>query len=525
MRSKNFWLFFLFALTYLIFFCGMPRYLDDYWYGIHIKKWLDGIDGASLWGAITQTWEEHLLYDNVRLANIVLVPFMVLPKCVGSGIAVVLWVSACIIGIKIIGLDPLKTSLVSVGLMLWAFLMPWYDGMGVEVYEFNYLWPTFFAVVYLRLFLKTGSQGSREISASKAWALFFVGLFTGLWHEGFTAPLIVMCLWLLARNDDMRCKRQFLLLAGLSVGMIWFLAWPTSWHRLTSVYSETEKFGAGRILFILMQHLAFGIMCLVIIVCLMRKRWRKALGNPLFTALLIGAVSSLLVHFATTRTPRTGWWAEFCSVLCTMFLLGRISPRMQGAYSIKNAVVCIVCVTLTFAHQGLVDYWAVRIGRVYLYALQRHLNTGEKSVFTEIKDEHSSSLFCLFSPDYTTLLAPDNISFISRYYHDSDTVKFIPVPEDLRKVTAATGESIPPIIGKEDLRMRKLNGRLFMETDTTDFYEFRATVDFGFTRVHNARMIVYPFKSEADGKTYAFVYPWRKVVHMRIGEIKAISPE
>lgn len=506
----------LLTVTFAVFFIGMPRYLDDLWYSVHLKPWLDGEPGAPLWQAIKNTWVEHMIIDNVRLANMVCVPFMILPKWVGSGISALLWGVSMAWGAKLAGLEPRRlTPLLALGLCLWAFFMPWYDSMGVENFQFNYMWSTFFAVGVLRLFFS-----ARERNHA---LLFAVGLLVGLWHEGFTAPLLAALFTLVVCYPAFRTRRSLWLIVGLSLGMVWMLSWPASWHRLSDVTEGSDR-GLGHVVFIAFQHPALLLMLLTCCVALCRRKWRALFADPLTIALLVCIFTSAVIHFATTRTSRTGWWAEYCSVIVIVSLLRRMCPALTHSRGALNITLTTLLLGLTFARQVTVDYYTVKISRAYTDALERHLASDRNYVFAEVPTEQDAPLICLYAPDFTPLLAPVNLTFVNFYYHRDDAGQIIPVPYQLRDVTADLGTEIPPVPGGADLHIRELDGRLFMPTDETERGEFIADVDFGYTRKQGVRMIYFPFISEADGRWYAYIYPWRRMVEMRLGTIKAASP-
>lgn len=104
------------------------------------------------------------------------------------------------------------------------------------------------------------------------------------------------------------------------------------------------------------------------------------------------------------------------------------------------------------------------------------------------------------------------------YYHDGDDDRFLAVPSELRGVTRESGHPVPGNTG-----LRETEGRLFMPTDSVRMGEFAADVDFGPVARQGVRMIYYPFVSEADGRRYAYVYPWRRVIEMRIGGIRSVN--
>ena len=72
----------LFAIGIGLFFIGMPKYTDDYWYMMHLRPWFESQDiiypedgGNILRGGIPfreiwATWSEHYGNDNIRFGNL-----------------------------------------------------------------------------------------------------------------------------------------------------------------------------------------------------------------------------------------------------------------------------------------------------------------------------------------------------------------------------------------------------------------------------------------------------------------------
>lgn len=497
----------LFIASFAIFFCVMPRYLDDLWYSFHLKDWIEGKTDADLWNAIKATWHDHFYTDNVRLANIIFVPFLTLPKWVGSGLAAILWGAAMIWGLKLLHIHPSRSPWICPAFFMWAFFMPWYDSMGVEDFQFNYIYPSFLAIAAIHIFCKHHTTHSK----SKTILTFLLGLIIGCWHEGFSAPLLAGMWTITLLYPKFRTPRPMSLLIGITIGLAWMLIQPASWMRVDNVLNENE-FGLSRILFICFQHPAFLTMTALAIITLLKKTWRKVYKDPIAILLLINAATSVGIHFLTTRTPRTGWWAEYTSILLILLLLRNMFPSALNKYTPRNIIFCTLITIISFAHQAMVDYYSFRIASTYNNAVKKHLDSGNDVVFTEIITEHDAPLICLFMPDFTTMLAPVNLYFVDLYYHRDDDRHFIPVPQELSHISATDGIPVPGNTG-----IRNINGRLFMPTDSTFVNEFLAEVNFGYTTKQNVRMICYPFISEADGKRYAFVYPWRRVVEMKLG--------
>lgn len=152
----------LFVIGMGIFFIGMPKYLDYWWFLCFFGDWFrhNGVDyptnGVNLfsaeipWKEIQETWRDHYMYDNGRLGNIIVVLFLLLPKWIGSLLCLGVLIYVIIKSFDICGIDISRSALVSFGLGLWYILMPWQNHMGGLVFQFNYIIPSILAIFVLK---------------------------------------------------------------------------------------------------------------------------------------------------------------------------------------------------------------------------------------------------------------------------------------------------------------------------------------------------------------------------------------
>lgn len=112
---------------------------------------------------------------------------------------------------------------------------------------------------------------------------------------------------------------------------------------------------------------------------------------------------------------------------------------------------------------------------------------------------------------------------MNRYYRDDD-VEFTVIPKELEYVTINSGSELGGNSG-----VREFKSRLFVtlgcitSEDAMQSGEINAGIDFGFSTKNNVRVFYYPFISKADGKSYAYLYPWRTIIEMRLGDVRSIS--
>lgn len=108
--------------------------------------------------------------DNIRLGNLLILFFLLLPKWVGSSIMTLLWVYGVMDALKLSGIDWYKSALVPLALFLWTFGILWSENYGVMDYQFNYLFSLAVAMWLLRFLERRewgeGSMGWRAAVAS-----------------------------------------------------------------------------------------------------------------------------------------------------------------------------------------------------------------------------------------------------------------------------------------------------------------------------------------------------------------------
>lgn len=503
----------LFTATFGVFFAGMPLYADDFWYSINIKDWVEGRSGDIPWQGIYDTWYDHYVNDNARVGNVVYLFFLLMPKWVGSLLAALVLGAAVTKGFGLAGAGWRRSALVPAGLAMWSFLPAWYDSIGSMCYQFNYVMPTGLGVWLCAVWFSP-----RPARGCLPWAAFLAGLVTGCWHEGFGLSLLCGLGGTYILYPSLRTRRSLCVMAGLLAGLSWIFLAPSFMYKYHAVTGE-NVYGLSRLVFVSVQHPALFAMLAAAAVSLSRRAWRRrVLADPLSAGLLLSDLASFGIEFFTQRVPRAAWWCDAASILLFLRLCVFTARRYWDGYSPRNIVPAALLGLAALAHQAAVDYYALRIRRAFHAALAEHAAHPGKTVFADVVTEHDAPLICWFMPDFTLFLAPTYYSFANMYYHDGDDDRFLAVPSELRGVTRESGHPVPGNTG-----LRETEGRLFMPTDSVRMGEFAADVDFGPVARQGVRMIYYPFVSEADGRRYAYVYPWRRVIEMRIGGIRSVN--
>ena len=489
----------MFIASLAFFFTGMPRYVDDFWYAENIRPWLEGKGEGSPWPAIAETWRFHYLSDNARLANVLIVPLLMLPKWVGSlpaaialGAAAV-WLTA--LAARRIGFFSSATAM-----FLMAYCLPWYDVMGSEDLQLNYHIPTLGAVWCVAIFLGK----ARPYGVAGA---FLAGLVTGAWHEGFALPLIAGMAAAAILCTGYRRPNAIAVAAGLSAGLAYLLAAPAFFSRAAGA---AEIFTLSRITFTAATHPAIVLALALSAAALLSPRHRHKLSDPLYVILLVSALASAGIQLVATRTPRTGWWGEFAAIFIVVYLLRGVADHRRVPAIAAAAVMCI----MAFVHQALTDYYTVVIRRDFDKAIANYSRPEPEPYFADFVTEHEAPLPAWFSPDFNLFTSRANREMVKGYYHPDDSHEFTVIPEELRLVTADSGNALGGNTGA-----REAGGHLFMpDPGVTESDEFTATIDYGRFSKNGVRVFYIPFTSQADGRPYLYLYPWRAIIEYRIGK-------
>lgn len=309
-----------------IFFICTPKYADDLWYMTNIRYWFDaqGIwyptDGGNIfkfgipWEGIRATMHEHWQTDNARLCNIVVIFFLLLPKLMGSCVALLCWVGAMYYSFKLSGIDWKVSRLVPVSLAVWSFMMPWSQQMGGLDYQFNYVVSSGL-MLWLLYRMKRGVRNPISYIV-----LFGASIFIGAWHEGFSFPVIAGLMAVIIFYKKCRRKDVITVLIGLSTGLVLLMIAPCLADKLPrEISARSHTFSAFVRAFII--HPAFITFIIIISWAALKNRCENILRNPYMFFIIVSGGVAIIMQFIVTQTRRTGWWADLVSVIGIMYVL------------------------------------------------------------------------------------------------------------------------------------------------------------------------------------------------------------
>ncbi|MDE6381337.1 MAG: DUF2029 domain-containing protein [Muribaculaceae bacterium] len=499
-----------------VFLIGMPKYCDDWWYMERLRGWFESqgvwypTDGGDIlsagipWPDIAGVWKDHIMTDNSRLCNILVVPFLLLPKWVGSTLALAAWVYAMWGSFRLAGADWRRSPLVPAAFALWSFLLPWREQAGALDYQFNYVLTSALAVSFLLLLRRGDSR--------RVWPCAVCGLLLGAWQEAFAAPIFCALIALVLFCRECRTRRYMWAVAGLGVGLLWLAAAPGLRVRIGGEVL-TARFSFYRAALMFLQHPAFCLMTVMAVIALCREGWRKLVSDRFLLLLLISAAVPLVMAFASNAMRRTGWWSDMASVIGIMMLVRILWGARCDRYSAGSAVAGLLLSVLTVAHLLYVDIYTVRISRQMRELLAQWHADPERQLFADITDETRSPAICFFMPDFTLFTYNWNVISANNYYSGhKGTMGFRVIPDTLRDIRAGEGE---PVAGDSGIRLCR--GYLVRAAEKDTPRAFNADIDFGIWKRADVSMHCYAFTSEADGTRFEVVYPQEATLEQIIG--------
>lgn len=321
------------AAVYALFSFFTPYGFDDYLFMSVYRDHNGGSEQFSFtaWSGFA---DELRANDNGRLANILSpISTLFMPK----------WLFAAIAGTMVAGMMYLATELAGVRKdcrllalgLFWGVsvvALPWRNTIMVPDYLLNYVFSSFFILLYLKLlFATTGKVYGRT-------KLILVGVITiiaGCMHEGFSVP-VAAALGGYAMLRKFRLTRQWLLLFGLfSLSAIYVAAAPGVYSRM-GAESEILTLQMRMKCLLAYTPLALPTLCVVLwkLVWSQNKSfWREEILRERMFVLTATAILTTCMALMVKPTPRVGWMAELFYLILLLRIwreeLGSIPRRLR----------------------------------------------------------------------------------------------------------------------------------------------------------------------------------------------------
>lgn len=448
------WLFLYFAgIGFFLIFT--PKYNDDHWFLSEMGDWFlnrdvfyitDGVnpfEKGMPWQEIIETIHYHYACDNARIGNMVVMPFLIMPKWIGSSICCLAWIYAVLQCLALAKIDYKKSPLLPIAIGLWYFGVPWQNHMGGLVFQFNYLIPSAIGIYIVRKLNTWTAKKSRL----QCLEIFLLSVILGAWHEGFALPIIAGIVMVMICYKQSRNRLYCIAFAGMLAGVSLIVLAPSfsvrtgqlNLYYMASLWDMVKRFGK-----ITLYYHSLILVLIFLEIVLYRVRGSIVFrNNRLLLFITASAIASIFVSFATTGSERSGWW---CDLIVPVGIL--ISLREVGwpgkKYSLIGITVCVVIGCLSIFSLLLTDYYTVRNVRECRKVISECIKTNKFQVYNDWFVRFDAPLAWFTKIDrylrgWQYLLPPCSHN---KYGIINNTGYINIVPESLRDITVDSGTEL-----------------------------------------------------------------------------------
>lgn len=481
----------------------MPRNLDDYWFVKEMRWWfvqqdiLETDGGGDVlrygfpWHDILKEIEFRVTIDNARLGNILVLPFLFLPKWVGMVPVMLSWLYIMRSSFRLSRVDWRTSPMVPAAVFLWTFFIPWRDSMTSVVFAFNYIIPCALACALLMSLFH--GHGRRLIK------VVLLGFLTGWWHEAFGLPIAAGLLTLVLVDRRWRNRLTFSALAALVTGTLMIVCAPSFGVRTGSTVNVYISEILRKMPAVMVMTAPYWLyVCIFVFRLIRRKAMRE---KALLVMMVVSGAVPVIITLVTYTQSRIMFWTECAAVIGLMTLFGRWKPFGSIRAGLVKGVMAALAL-LASIHLAYADYFTFRIRHEYMSALAQYRQNPESAAFVDVINSQTLPMIVLNMPD-VLMFNSDMYQFNA--YLDSDEPKLHVVPRELRRATMETGEAIGG-----NMEARVLNGRLYTpvpEGLEVPMHGMASEFDADFGDGYKKYSIWFvSFRSEADGRDYVYVH-------------------
>lgn len=509
----------LFTIGFGIFFLVTPKYLDDLWYMEFTYDWYErqGIwnpdEGGNIitygvpWEGIGEIIDFHYTQDNVRVCNMV-GPFMLLfPKWAGSIFALIALLYTVWSAFRLTGINIRKSWLVGFGLALWVITPLWYHAMGTVIFQYNYVLSGGFCIWMLMMIRRPGTTVASYIG------FILLSAIVGVWHEGFTLPMLVGLSLMLICFKDWRTRYVVTGVVILALGMVYHLSGASTIERTgLGYYSINIK----RVIHSVWYHRALWIVVVVSIIYVFKFGVKRFFCDRLLVFMLSSSVTAFGLAYYT-QIERAAWWGDMASIIMTLQMLREMDVKTIG-YRGWRLVLAGISMLWGGFQLAAVDVYTIRYAREYPQIIKKFLDEPNDSYFSSLTDYPWIGIWFMQFYDHHKFAWPE---FPKQFYWGLFTERnFLNVvPEGLRNVRLEDAEKLEGNLG-----MYKYGRYVIAPTDSLDRYWLSdVAIDYGWFKVDDRYVDFIPFVSEADGRRYVYMMTVYNTTEYQLGNIKGVS--
>lgn len=342
---------FLISLIFISFaycFFVYPVALDDYWFLSDFKAGREA--GGNVVDGLVNFWDWRIHYDNGRLANMIGIAFLLLPKWITAAISVIELLVSYLLMCRLAGVTRRDFNAAALMAVFVAVGFPWHDSIFTSVYSFNYLW-----AVPLMLI---AAVAALRATTTNCFLMFAGGVLLGGWHEIYSLPVLVaLGIMMLAGFLQWRRDRVFLL-AGLCVGLAWLMLIPAWSNRVGADVSLTpSSYMLVQLMYHFMGWLPFMSLWLI---CLCVKKWRKVVVDPVVMFVFIACLVIIGVQL-TVLKARAGFPAFILSYIGLVRILRQVWQSAFIGNRMPASLIMTILLGLVAVHMAVVDVYMKRM--------------------------------------------------------------------------------------------------------------------------------------------------------------------
>lgn len=479
-----------FGAIHAVIYYLYPWMTDDVWYSYYLHDYLEGIDTSFPWQAITDTWSDHYMTDNARLGNIILPFLLIAPKWIAATIlgGFTAWIAAAMT--RLAPGKQWSLSLLSLAMLLVTFAFPWHECMFGICYGLNYIVPSAFMLVAVRIWLEPG-----EKHIYTGWLLCLV---TGFWHEGFAVPLGTGLAASMIFFRELRSWKRAAMTACLIPGFVWLISSPGFFH-------DTESYGLVPPLqnWAIVAKLHVALIIYILLVCFKAIRQKHIRLSPLTVIVLGVALMSMYINVRVLRGERPSWPSHVIASAGIVAICARMLSTQWLTLTRRSVTAIIAVAALLAVHFGVTVHYTLILRRGMDRAVDQLRADPYATAFTKIIPPEQQPLIAWRKP-MSEAWDPWNNHNLARYFRikDSKTDKkegnVMTAPEALRKAGPQAGK---PVAGSTALR--EIDGYMFIAAAKD--VPSRYVVDLGAVKkVTDVQLL--PFTAD-DGNRYYYVAP------------------
>ncbi len=490
----------LIGIVFGVLYFLLPDTNDEYWFKTPMLPYIKEPSLSAFFESVWDCCHIHYLYDNGRLANVVGAVMLLLPRwlsavLLGGSVAYSMVLSARIAGIWRKSV-PAYIALV----FLWVFALPWNDKMLTLIFSYNYVCGAALSLLLIAITLR-----AKKMSIIASFAL---ALITGLWHEGFSGPLLCAIAALAVTHRRYRTKRIGAMLLGLALGIAYLWQAPGTDCRFSGI-----PFCSG--VRNLVSGWYYGIVCyasiVIVLIRVFARRSRSLLvSSPTFITMLIAMIAAWGVWRVFMGGARiTFTCSAFSLVLFLALTAGRLRVRRQPRhhtafrrYAIAaGAASCCALIAVNLTASIISAAKARECSRMMI---EQYRLTPDDDIYIPIKMPWQMSIWTFGKIDALWFISATTTGYYKQYFYGSEAQvsELRPVPCGLQGFAPAKAEEI----GKGAYKAYLYGHVVVFEAPEHAYTLNDILINFGGKKACY-QLYLMPFRG-ADGKEYTYVSPY-----------------